>query len=178
MPESLGQALLIANAHYSDKTLSALCGTEVDVKALEAVLADPSIGGYQVRISLDEPIHRLRQRIESFFVQAPKDSLLLLYLSGHGVKDRDGKLYFAAADTESNLLISTGFAATFIQDASERSRCRRQVYIFDSCFSGAFARGYSHKSDQKVHAQEAFRGGTGKIVITASDDMQYSLVDD
>ena len=176
MPESLGHALLIANAHYSDKTLNALGGTEVDIKALEAVLADPSIGGYQVQTSLDEPIHRLRQRIERFFVQAPKDGLLLLYLSGHGVKDRDGKLYFAAADTESGFLMSTGLAATFIQEASERSRCRRHVFIFDACFSGAFARGYLHKSAQKVHAQESFSGGTGKIIITASDDMQYAWV--
>ena len=178
MPESLGQALLIANANYSDKTLNALRGTEVDIRALEAVLADPAVGGYKVQTSLDESIHMLRQRIERFFVQAPKDGLLLLYLSGHGVKDRDGRLYFAAADTESNFLMSTGLAATFIQEASERSRCRRQVLIFDACFSGAFARGYLHKSDQKVHTQESFSGGTGKIIITASDDMQYAWVDD
>jgi formylglycine-generating enzyme required for sulfatase activity len=179
MPESLGHALLIANARYSDPTLSALGGTEVDVKALEAVLADPAIGGYQVQTSMDEPIHQLRQRIERFFVlQAPKDGLLLLYLSGHGVKDRDGRLYFAAADTESQFLMSTGLAATFIQEASERSRCRRQVFIFDACFSGAFAKGYTHKADQKVHAQEPFSGGTGKIILTASDDMQYAWVGD
>jgi formylglycine-generating enzyme required for sulfatase activity len=179
MPESLGHALLIANARYSDPTLSALGGTEVDVKALEAVLADPAIGGYQVQTSLDEPIHQLRQCIERFFVlQAPKDGLLLLYLSGHGVKDRDGRLYFAAADTESQFLMSTGLAATFIQEASERSRCRRQVFIFDACFSGAFAKGYTHKADQKVHAQEPFSGGTGKIILTASDDMQYAWVGD
>jgi formylglycine-generating enzyme required for sulfatase activity len=176
MPESLGHALLIANAHYSDPTLSALGGSEVDIKALESVLADPAVGGYQVQTSLDEPIHRLRQRIERFFVQAPKDGVLLLYLSGHGVKDRDGRLYFAAADTESHFLMSTGLAATFIQEASERSRCRRQVFIFDACFSGAFAKGYTHKADQKVHAQEPFSGGTGKIILTASDDMQYAWV--
>jgi uncharacterized caspase-like protein len=147
--ESIGQALLIANAHYNDKTLSALRGTEVDVKALEAVLADPAIGGYQVQTSIDESIHILRQRIERFFAQAPKDRLLLLYLSGHGVKDCDVKLYFATTDTKCSLLMSTGLAATFIQEASERSRCRRQVFIFDACFSGAFARGYLHKSDPK-----------------------------
>ena len=178
MPEPLGQALLIANANYSDLTLNALIGTEVDIRALESVLADPAIGDYQVQTSLDESIHRLRQRIERFFVQAHKDSLLLLYLSGHGIKDRDGKLYFAATDTESNMLMSTGLAAGFIHEASERSRCRRQIFIFDACFSGAFARGYIHKSDQKVHAHESFRDGTGKIIITASDDMQYAFLGD
>ena len=178
MPDLLGQALLIANANYSDPTLNALIGTEVDISALESVLADPAIGGYQVQTSLDEPIHRLRQRIERFFVQAHKDSLLLLYISGHGIKDRDGKLYFAATDTESNMLMSTGLAAGFIHEASERSRCRRQIFIFDACFSGAFARGYIHKSDQKVHAHESFRDGTGKIIITASDDMQYAFLGD
>jgi hypothetical protein len=58
------------------------------------VLVDPAIGDYQEQTSLDESIHRLRQRIERFFVQAHKDSLLLLYISGHGIKDCDGKLYF------------------------------------------------------------------------------------
>ena len=178
MPDVPGQALLIANANYSDQTLNALIGTEVDIRALESVLADPAIGDYEVQTSLDESIHRLRQRIERFFVQAHKDSLLLLYISGHGIKDRDGKLYFAATDTESNLLMSTGLAAGFIHEASERSRCRRQIFIFDACFSGAFARGYIHKSDQKVHAHESFRDGTGKIIITASDDMQYAFLGD
>jgi hypothetical protein len=74
--------------------------------------------------------------------------------------------------------MSNGLAAGFIHEASERSRCRRQIFIFDACFSGAFARGYIHKSDQKVHANESFRDGTGKIIITASDDMQYAFLGD
>ncbi|MGZ5009421.1 MAG: caspase, EACC1-associated type [Methylobacter sp.] len=178
MPELLREALLIANANYCDKTLSALPGTETDVRGLEAVLADPSIGGYNVETLLNESHHNLRRCIERFFTQATPNCLLLLYISGHGIKDRDGKLYFAVADTESDLLISTGLAATFIQEVSENSRCRRQVFIFDACFSGAFAKGFVHMSDQKAYVRESFSNATGKIIITASDKIQYAMMDD
>lgn len=67
MPKLDGQALLIANANYIDKTISALSGTIGDVRALEAVLSAPTIGSYHVQTAIDESIHQLRQRIEGFF---------------------------------------------------------------------------------------------------------------
>jgi parvulin-like peptidyl-prolyl isomerase len=176
--EPASQALLIANATYGDATLRSLAGTAIDVQALKEVLSHPDIGGYEVDISIDEPGNQVHRRIERFFTQASRESRLLLYISGHGVKDRDGRLYFAAQDTDSNMLMSSGIAATFIQHVSERSRCRRQIFIFDTCFSGAFARGYVHKAGRKAHAQEPFSSGTGKIVMTASDDIQYALLED
>lgn len=102
---------------------------------------------------------------------------MLFYLSGHGTKDRDGKQYFVATDTHTDMLMSTGLSATYILEASEHSRCRRQVFFFDACFSAAFARGYTHKSDSSVHLKEAFTSGTGKIIITATDELQYASLD-
>jgi photosystem II stability/assembly factor-like uncharacterized protein len=171
-----GRALLIATAHYSDPQLAALPSASVDATGLQEVLSRPEIGDFAVTACLDSPSHEWRQRIEGFFSDAGRDETLLLYITGHGVKDKDGRLYFAAADTRLERLLATGVAASFIQEASSTSRSRRVLMIFDTCFSGAFARGFQLKADsQAVNAGEYFRESTGRVVITASDAIQYSL---
>src|SRR5262245_51461968 len=174
-----GSALLFATARYSDPQLRELDSTRVDVGELREVLADPAIGGFGVAECIDLPGQTCRERLEEFFADASRDDLLLVYVSGHGIKDRDGRLYFAAADTKLNRLMSTGVAASFIQEASARSRPRRLVMIFDTCFSGAFAKGYQLKAGgTRIDSGQCFSEGGGKIVITASDDMQYAFAGD
>jgi hypothetical protein len=174
-----GRALLLATSRYADSKLSELRSTAVDVAGLRGVLADPQVGDFGVEECVEATAQTWRERVEEFFGDAARDEMLLLYISGHGVKDRDGRLYFATADTKLNRLMSTGVAATFIQDVSARSRSRRQLMLFDTCFSGAFAKGYQFKAGgNAVGAGQLFGEGGGKIVITASDEMQYALEED
>jgi hypothetical protein len=41
----------------------------------------------------NEPSHRLNQEIETFVDNRKRDDLLLLYFSGHGIKDSDGTIF-------------------------------------------------------------------------------------
>jgi hypothetical protein len=59
-------------------------------------------------------------RIDKFFSSATRDELSLLYISGHGVKDEDGSLYFAVSDTDRHLLLSTAIPLAFITALSGR----------------------------------------------------------
>jgi hypothetical protein len=88
-------ALLISTDHYLDGRLAGLPSASADVDRLEQVLADPAIGGYRVRRVNNEPAHQVSLALEDFFVEAGFDSLLLLYISGHGIKDDGGRLFFA-----------------------------------------------------------------------------------
>ncbi|MFZ0514400.1 MAG: tetratricopeptide repeat protein [Candidatus Nitrosopolaris sp.] len=54
-----------------------------------------------------------------------------------------------------------------------RSRSRRQVLLLDCCYSGAFARGLVPRADKTIHTNEYFDQGLGRVVLTASDAMQY-----
>jgi type I restriction enzyme M protein len=135
-----GRALIIATSQYSDPRLHRLAAPSADAVGVREVLSDPLRGNFDVTECLDKPCQTWRQTIVRFFNASPSE-LLLLYISGHGVKDRAGKLYFAAADTHLDELLATGVPASYIQEAVGSSRSRRVVLIFDTCYSGQYVRG-------------------------------------
>lgn len=168
-------ALLIANSQYEDEELGQLVAPAQDAEGLAGVLADTDIGGFEVETLLNEPSYRIRRSIEAFFDGRKRHDLLLLYISGHGIKDADGKLYFASTDTSRKLLRATAVSAGFVNEIMHRSRSRRQVLLLDCCYSGAFARGMFVRSGQTISTGEYFREGRGHVVLTASDALQYAF---
>jgi hypothetical protein len=174
-------ALIIANDKYNDESLRDLEAPQSDANALAKVLGDPETCNFLVQILVNRRAHRVNQVIEAFFDDRGRDDLLLLYFSGHGVKDEDGKLYFATPDTKRNRLMSTAVSASFINDLMRRTRSRRQVLLLDCCFSGAFAKGMIAKSGGAVGSSigtSDYFQGRGRVVLTASDAMQYAFEED
>ncbi|NEQ26744.1 MAG: Clp protease [Microcoleus sp. SIO2G3] len=127
---------------------------------------------------LDRCSHLLRVRIEHLFGGRRRDDLLLLFFSGHGVKDENGNLYLASRATRKNewggLIRSSAIAARFVQEIMSDSRANRQVVILDCCFSGAFAEGLVAKDDNSVDVRRQL-GGEGRVVLTSSTSTQYSF---
>ena len=171
-------ALVVGNSHYADPALARLKAPEADVHALAGVLRDPAIGGFDdVRELIDEPEHTIRRAIAAFFANKAPSDLLLLYASGHGVLDDQGRLYLATQDTQRDLLNATAIPTSFITDGMDTCRSKRQVLILDCCHSGAFARG--SKGELTAITQATFEGnGFGRVVLTASDSTQYALEGD
>lgn len=170
-------ALIIANYRYEHQDLRQLMAPEQDAASLARVLGDAAIGGFQVRTLINEPSHKLNLEIENFFDDRKCDDLLLLYFSGHGIKDTDGQLYFATIDTQfiqHNVRRATAVAAHFVNEVMRRSRSRRQILLLDCCYSGAFKEGMLAKGDKRVGAGEQLEG-QGRVVLTASDALQYSF---
>jgi hypothetical protein len=172
------RALIVANATYEDPALRGLRSPGSDAQALADVLRDPGIGDFEVDLLMDADERTLRRQVAGFFAQRDPDDLLLLHFSCHGLKDIDGQLYLAAADTELAMLSSTALSAAFVAGEMSRSAAKRVVLILDCCYSGAFARGTSVRGDSAVHLDEYFRGGTGRIVLTASSATEYAFEGD
>ena len=174
-------ALIIANDQYEDDSLSALQAPKLDANALAKVLANPETCNFHVQILVNENTYKINQIIETFFNDRRRDDLLLLYFSGHGIKDEDGKLYFATPDTNKKTLRTTSIAASLVNDFMRRTRSRSQVLLLDCCYSGAFAKGMLAKSESAVGSSigtnEYFQG-RGRVVLTASDSMQYAFEED
>jgi hypothetical protein len=59
-----------------------------------------------------------------------------------------------------------------------RSRSGSKILLLDCCYAGAFERGMVVKADKKIHTGDYFNQGHGRVVITASDAMQYSFEED
>ncbi|MCK4315092.1 MAG: caspase family protein, partial [Anaerolineae bacterium] len=109
-------ALIIASTQYQDADLRQLVAPAQDAEAQARVLQDPDIGGFAVQTLLNEPSYKVNEAVEAFFTDRKRGDLLLLYFSGHGIKDEDGQLYFATANTRRNLLRSTAVWANFVND--------------------------------------------------------------
>ncbi|MEO1124077.1 MAG: GUN4 domain-containing protein [Cyanobacteria bacterium J06639_16] len=175
-------ALLVGVSEYQPG-LSPLPKAQQDIDAIQRALqsGDPESRFDTVQTLLNPDPQTLRVKIESLFAERSKDDLALLFFSGHGIKDDQGKLYFATRDTQKTatgeLIRSTAVNASFVQELMSHSRCRRQVVILDCCFSGAFATGMTAKADDSAVDIKAQLGGEGRVVLTSSTSTQYSFED-
>lgn len=172
-------ALIIASYQYNDNDLRQLTAPAQDAEALAEVLADPAIGGFEVKEPLiDRPYGEVREAINEFFNDRSPDDLMLLYFSGHGVKHTDGTLYFATINTDRKKLRTTAIESDLVHKIMLECRAKRQLLILDCCYGGAFAKGMGlKKSDESIGIEERL-GGRGRIVLTASDSMQYAFEGD
>jgi formylglycine-generating enzyme required for sulfatase activity len=170
-------ALIIGNGEYQDSTLRRLHAPDADARALADVLSNPGVGGFEVQMLVNESSFKAMEEIEAFFDSRKRDDLLLLYFSGHGVKDEDGQLYFAAANTKVNRLLATAIRAQDVNSLMRRCASRQQVLLLDCCYSGAFAKGMIAKAGAGIGTREQFEG-RGRVILTASDAMQYAFEGD
>ena len=166
-------ALLVATDLYEDPTFGQLRAPSADVAALQAVLADPAIGRYEVSHLSNAASHQVNQAIERFFSEATLDDLVLLYFSGHGFKDDAGRLYMISNDSRRQLLASTAVSAQFVREQLDRCRSRRKVVILDCCYAGAFPVGVTRSADE-VDVLGGL-GGRGCAIMTASSALEYAF---
>ena len=147
---------------------------------MQRILQHPEIGGFeQVKVLLNsEPLEIQTEIQNAFSSSRQKDDLILLFFSGHGIKDERGNLYLATYITCKNeagdLVKATAVSASFIHDIMSNCRSKRQVVILDCCFSGAFAEGLLAKDDGSVDIRNQL-GGEGRAVLTSSTSTQYSF---
>jgi hypothetical protein len=171
-------ALLIGVSQYG-AGFNQLPAAAKDVEAMQRVLQHPDMGDFdKVQSLIDPDPQEMGTAIENLFGDGSRDDLILLFFSGHGIKDESGNLYLATRTTRKNdrggLIRSTAIAARFVQEIMSDSRARRQVVILDCCFSGAFGEGLLAKDDSSVDVRKQL-GGEGRVVLTSSTSTQYSF---
>lgn len=171
-------ALVIANTEYQDASFAKLTAPGRDAEEFAQVLRDVELAAFDdVQVLLNDGESKIRRSIARFFADRKRDDLLLLYFSGHGIRNAQGQLFLAANDTEISILEATGIPADFITYAMNNSRSQRQLLILDCCNSGAFAHGSKSASavGKSMGIATAFEGsGFGRVVLTATDATQFA----
>ncbi len=180
MPASNGDgarsALVIATSRYADSRFRALRAPGSDAAELAEVLGDPAVGGFSVTPLTDPTSRELKVRVAEHLARRRAGDLLVLYLSGHGVRDARGQLHLVASDTLHAGLAATGVEARWLLDRLDECAAREQVVILDCCFSGAFAAGAKGDGDDVGGDLAQLSGrGRGRIVLTASRATEYSF---
>jgi hypothetical protein len=174
------EALVVAVDQYADEGLGRLRAPADDAEALGAVLGDPRIGDFAVRVLRNESAQTIRVAVEDFFADRKPDDLLLLHFSCHGLKNAAGELYLAASDSRPDRLASTAVPADFVNRQMADSRAQRIALFLDCCYGGAFPRGMVVRAAGDVAVGDAFAtqreaGGRGRVVVTASSSVEYAF---
>lgn len=164
------QALLIGtNAYEGYPDLKAPLH---DVELLAEVLGDPEIGGYEVEKLGDADLRTVKGRLETWVKQARPSDHVLLYISGHGIRDDDGRLHFPLTDSEPDRVQATCVSASWLSALMHSCRSRKIVVIVDTCFSGAIQKEFGQPW---MSAFDHFSGGAGFVAITSSNNRQESF---
>lgn len=173
-------ALLIGVGNYEHPdALKPLVSAPKDVVAMQRILLNAQMGEFsEVTPLIDPDPMQMQEAIETLYRDRAKDDLVLLFFSGHGIKDDSGKLYFSTRVTrktpKGELVKSTAVPARFVQEIMGNSRSRRQVMILDCCFSGAFDPALNSKDDGSLDVQGQL-GAEGRVVLTSSSSTEYSF---
>jgi hypothetical protein len=167
-------ALIVGNTEYTDPGLTKLTAPAKDVEDFESVLKDPGICAFDTVITLiNQSSSTVIAAIDEFYDQKRYDDLLVLYFSGHGIKDEFGSLYLAFKDTIVTRLRRTAIKSADISEVMDQSRSRRQVLILDCCNSGAFPEGAKAQIGGTMGLIKTFQG-KGRFVLTASNAIQFA----
>ena len=167
-------ALIIGNTEYNDLGLAQLTAPGKDTEDFARVLKGQEFCAFDaVNILLNEFSSTVIEAIDEFFDQKKPDDLLVLYFSGHGVRDEFGSLYLAVKNTIRSRLRSTAIRSDYIREAIDQSRSKRQVVILDCCNSGAFPQGTKAEVGGTMGMVSAFQG-YGRFILTASDATQFA----
>jgi len=167
-------ALIIGNTEYIDPGLAQLIAPGKDVEDFAHVLKDHDLCSFDdVKVLLNQVSSSIIEAIDEFFDQKKSDDLLVLYFSGHGVRDELGSLYLASKNTIRTRLRSTAIKSDYIREAMDQSRSKRQVVILDCCNSGAFPQGTKAEVGGVMGMAKALQG-YGRFVLTASDATQFA----
>ena len=173
----MGKYALLIGVDTYGKGLQPLPAASKDVMAMREVLLNPQMGNFDEVKPVINPVQsEMAREIELWFQDRQPEDLVVLFFSGHGVKDDRRDLYFAAANTEKQrdrLIRSTATSARFLHDCIRGCKAKYQVLILDCCFSGAFGELVA-RDDGKVPLKEQL-GAEGRVVLTSTSAVDYSF---
>ncbi|MFM8924225.1 MAG: caspase, EACC1-associated type, partial [Microcystis panniformis] len=169
-------ALLIGVSEYSEG-LRSISSAIQDIEAMRRVLEHPDMGAFdQVTVLSNPDKGSMEKAVEYLFADRQRDDLVLLYFSGHGLKDQKARFFLSTRDTgrdqNGDFRRATALAASKLQEYITDSRSQRQIIILDCCFSGALVQGMPIKGEFNIQEE---LGGKGRAILTSSSPIEYSF---
>jgi uncharacterized caspase-like protein len=148
-----------------------------DVAALAAALADRDIAGFDSVTRLEEPSRDAAfGAVDELFADRNRDDLVLLYFSGHGIRDDWGRLFFALGGTRHDRPRATGLPASELKHFMDDSRSRRQILVLDCCHAGAFMESHRAAATAPALTEDTFEvRGYGREILAATNATAYAF---
>ncbi len=167
-------ALLIGVSHYQNQAaITPFPQARNDVEALGEVLMHPEIGGFTAIKPVLEPDRMaMEEAFEEFFRTCNRGDLSLVFFAGRGLRDRQGRAYFATNSTrrtsDGQLVQATALPVRSVHDLMNSSRSRQQVLILDCGFEEAGD--WESQPPDKSLSLKSQLGAPGRVILLANDD--------
>jgi len=174
-------ALVIGVGTYTDTRIPKLPACTRDAQDLRKLLVDPEVGMFSpehVTVLVDQEVTRINvvDALDQLSRKAGTEDLVLIFFSGHGAVDEQGRSYWVMNNTRIDRLRATAFSETEITDLLAQIKTQRLVTLIDACYSAATA--HLGRSKSLVDLQKIYPRfqGQGRVAITASQGDQLSVV--
>jgi hypothetical protein len=92
---------------------------------------------FNVTLIVDGSHWLIQQKLEDTLTNTKPDDLILVYFSGHGIRDEYGELHLLASNSKRKRTHTTTISIDTIKALMLRSNSRKQILILDACYSGA-----------------------------------------
>ena len=134
--------LAVGINRYADANIPALRYAVPDAEAIANVFKTQGGGrpyaGVRVKLLTDNEatVSNLKFAVRELKDTATENDVAVIFLSGHGVRDRDGNFYFAAHDVDRKNLALTALDWRDFTAALREVRAKRVLVLADTCHAG------------------------------------------
>ncbi len=167
----IGQNRFPNAAHLTD-----LSYAEADARAIAELLGSDSGVPYDEIITIPTGTsYEALERLELMAADLRHEDTILVYYSGHGVRDRRRRLYLAFENTNEDRLTSTALQVGQVLDLMQAHNARRRILVLDCCYAGAVGAEFDRSSLPEQIATEV--EGAGTVVLTAAAKTEVAKED-
>jgi hypothetical protein len=170
-------AILIGSSRFRSAGLHDLPAVSNNVDTLAAVLASPTLGGFDesrcVVVHNPAGVAELYRQIRE--PAAATEDTLLIYYAGHGLTGGRRELHLALSDTDPDAPGVSAFAFNHMRDIIQQSPATNRILILDCCFSGRALADVMAGGAEAIVGQVSI-GGTYTLTATPANEVAIAPV--
>ncbi len=123
---------------------------------------------------IKDQLEQLRKDCKACANSGKKDPLVVIYFSGHGMRDEDGRSYLIPHEAERNRLFATALWNKDFNNCLDELETRRLVVFLDACHSGGIGMPDEKSGPFQYDPQKDLLSRRGHYIIASSAPGQVS----
>lgn len=118
----------------------------------------------------------LKSNLPKWIARPGENDRLIVYFSGHGFQDDEGKLYLGPIDCDRENLEATGLSVNWLREQLAECKAAFKMLILDSCHAGTEKGGDQKTGLTARELVEPFRELQGIVTLASSTADEKSIV--
>ncbi len=189
-PESGARwAVIIGISNYADQKIPGLNYCVDDAELLVERLAEQCdyapekillLTEHQTKPHLRPTSRNLKQVVKGWVNQSQEGDTVLVFFSGHGFLDRQGRGFLATEDCDPSKLEETALRIEDLREILRQSKAKQKLLVLDCCHAGAKKGAVSEKIDslERPSSEElgaSFASAEGLITLASCRKQESSF---